>query len=125
MGFGLATTVWGRAFGCCFGWWRRERRQTGQGEQKFVRGIEQVQVSVDRTIRGCEEDGGAPRVVDGDIGRESSAAARFFDDVRRRVDWQDVNPSETDASRFTGMVKPLLTEELGRKNVEILSGGVL
>jgi hypothetical protein len=26
------------AFGCGFGWWRWERRQTGHGEQELVRG---------------------------------------------------------------------------------------
>jgi hypothetical protein len=51
--------------------------------QKFVRGIEEVQVSVDRTIRGSEEDGSALRVVDGYIGL-AAAAARLFDDVRSR-----------------------------------------
>ena len=117
--------MWVRAFGCWFGWWGRERRQTGQGEQQFVRGIEEVQVSVDRTVRGGEEDGGAPRVVDGDIGREARAAARFFDDVRGRVNWQDVNPAETNAGRFAGVVESLLTDEMRRKNVDGLSGRVL
>src|ERR1700716_2216799 len=77
------------ALACWFGWWRRQRRQTGQGEQEYIRGIEEVQVSVDRTVRRCEEDCGATRVIDGDVGLETGAAARFFKDVRRRVRWQD------------------------------------
>lgn len=85
--FGLTTAMSVRAFGYWFGWWRRERRQTGQREQKLVRGIEEVQVSVDGTVRGSEEDGGAPRVVDGDISLEAGAAACLFDDVRRRINW--------------------------------------
>lgn len=82
-------------------------------------------MGVDRTVRGSEEDGGAPRVVDGDIGLEAAAAARLFDDVRRRVDWQDVNPAETNTGRFAGVVESLLAVELRRKNVDGLSGRVL
>ena len=115
--------MWVRAFGCWFGW--RERRQTGQGEQKFVRRIEEVKVSVDRTVRGCEEDCGAPRVVDGDIGLETAAAARLFDDVRRRVDRKDVNPSETNAGRFASVVESLLADKMGGKDVDGVSVRVL
>jgi hypothetical protein len=114
-----------RAFGCWFGWWGRERRQTGQGEQKVVRGVEEVLVSVARTVRGSEEDGGSPRVVDGDIGGEAGASACLFDDVRWRVNWQDVDPTETNTSWFAGVVESLLAEEMRRKNVDILSGRVL
>jgi hypothetical protein len=73
-------------------------------ERKFVRSIEQIQVSVDSTLRVFKEDGGAPRVVEGDIGREAGVAARLLDDLRRQVNWQDVNLSEANASRFTGVV---------------------
>jgi hypothetical protein len=79
----ISTAMWVRAFGCLFGWWWRERRQTGQGEQEFVRGIKEVQVSGDRTVRSSEEDGSVPGVVDGDVGLEAGSAARLFDDVRR------------------------------------------
>ena len=110
-----------RAFVCWFGRWRRQRRQTGQGEQEFVRGIEEVQVSADRTVRRSEEDRGVPRVVDGDIGLKAGATARFLNDVRRRVDWQDVNPSETNTGWFAGMVESLLAYEMRRNNVDVLS----
>ena len=110
-----------RAFACWFGRWRRQRRQTGQGEQEFVRGIEEVEVSFHRTVRRSEEDRGMPRVVDGDIGLEACATARFFNDVRWRVDWQDMNPSETNTGRFAGMVESLLAYEMRGNNVDGLS----
>ena len=113
--------MWVRAFACWLERWRRQRRQTGQGEQEFVCGIEEVQVSVDRTVRRSEEDGGASRVVDGDISLESGATARFFNDVRRRVHWQDVNPSETKTGRFAGTVESLLADEMRGGNVDGLS----
>jgi hypothetical protein len=47
------------AFGCRFGWWRWERRQTRHGEQELVRGIEEVQVGVDRSVGGGQKDGSA------------------------------------------------------------------
>ena len=82
-------------------------------------------MGVDRTVRRSEEDGGAARVVDGDIGLEAGAAARFFNDVRRRVHRQDVNPSETNAGWFAGMVESLLADEMRRNNVDGLSGRIL
>lgn len=47
------------------GW---ERRQTRHGEQELVRGIEEVQVGVDGTVGGGEEDGRVAGLVDGDVG---------------------------------------------------------
>ena len=82
-------------------------------------------MSVDRTVRDCEEDGGAPRVIDGDIGCEACPAARLFDDVRRRANWQDVNPAKTDTCWFAGVVESLLAYEMRRKNVDGLSGRIL
>src|ERR1700686_4733567 len=59
----LATVMRVRAFGGGFGrrWW--QRRQSGDGEQKLVRSIEEVQVGVQRTVGGGQKDGSTARVV--------------------------------------------------------------
>lgn len=77
-----------------------------------------------RTVGGGEEDGSTARVVNSDIGFEAGAATRLFNDVRRGVDRQDVNPSETNAGWVAGVVEPLLTDEMRRKNVDGLRGRV-
>jgi hypothetical protein len=48
----LTTAMPVRTVDCRFGGWSRERWQTGHREQEFVRGIEEVQVGVDRTVGG-------------------------------------------------------------------------
>lgn len=123
--FGLATAISVCMLDCRFGWRGWERRQPGYGEEEFVRGIEEVQVGVDGTVCGGEEDGGAARLIDGDIGFEAGAPTRLFDDVRRRVNWQDVNPSETDSGRFASVVESLLADETSRKDVDGLRGRVV
>jgi hypothetical protein len=62
-------------------------------------------VSVDRPVCRGQKDGSAARVVDGDISFEAGSATSLFDDMRGGVDWQDVNPAQTDASGFAGVVK--------------------
>ena len=109
-----------RNFDRDFGWWCRERRQPGHGEQKFVCGIVEIQVGIDGTVGGSEKDGGAARVVDGDIGFETGAAARLFDEVRGVVGGQDLNPAETNAGWFAGVLEPLLADEMRRKDVDVL-----
>jgi hypothetical protein len=41
------------------------------------------------------------------------------------VDWQDVNPPQTDAGGFAGVVKTLLANQIRKKDVDILSGPIL
>jgi hypothetical protein len=121
----IASAMGVLAFSCGFGWRRRERRQTGYGKQKLVRSIEEIQVSVDRTVGCGQKDGSAARVVDSDIRFEAGSATGLFDDVRGGVDWQDVNPAQADASRFAGVVKSLLADQIRRKNIDGLRGGIL
>jgi hypothetical protein len=123
-GTSLPTPMPVRNFDRSFGWWRWERRQPGHGEQKLVRGVVEVQVGVDGTVGGGEKDGGVARVVDGDIGFEAGAAARLFDDVRGIVGGQDVNPAETDAGWFAGVLESLLADEMRRKDVDVLRSRV-
>jgi hypothetical protein len=108
-----------------FGWWGWEWWQTGHGEQKLVRGVVEVQVGVDGTVGSGEEDGGAARVVNGDIGFEASAATCLFDDVRRVVGWQNVNPAETYAGCVASVIESLFPDEIGGKDVDGLRGRVL
>jgi hypothetical protein len=82
-------------------------------------------VSVDRTVGGGQKNGSAAGVVDSDIRFEAGSATGLFDDVRGGVDWQDVNPAQADASRFAGVVKSLLADQIRRKNIDGLRGGIL
>jgi hypothetical protein len=41
------------------------------------------------------------------ISFKARPATSLFDDVGRRVDWQGVNPPQTDASGFAGVVETL------------------
>ncbi len=96
-----------------------------RGEQQFVRGIEEVHMSIDGTVDNCEKYGSVLRVVDGEVGREAGTTARFFNDVRKRINWQQMNPPETDTGWFAGMIESLLTDQMRRKNVDDLSCRVL
>ena len=82
-------------------------------------------MSVDGTVGGGQKDGSAAGVVDGDVGFEAGSATGLFDDVRGGVDGQDVNPAETDACGLAGVVESLLADEIRRKDVDGLRGGVL
>ena len=65
---GLTAAMPVRVFDSGFGWWRREGRQTGDGQQKLVCTIEEVRVDVEGTVGDGQEDGGVARVIDGDVG---------------------------------------------------------
>ena len=82
-------------------------------------------MSVNRTVGGGQKDGGAARVVDGDISFEAGSATGLFDYVRGGVDRQDVNPAQTDASRFAGVVESLLADQGRRNDIDGLSGVIL
>lgn len=99
------------AFDSRSGLWGWERGQTGDSEQESVRGIEEVQMCIEGTIGGGDEDGGLASVVDGDIGLEAAATTRLFNDVRRGINWQDVNPAETDAGWLACVVESFLADE--------------
>ena len=68
-------------FDCGFGRWRWERRQTGYSEQKLVRSIEEIQVGLDGSVGGGEEDRGVARVIDGYISGKPRSPTCLFDDV--------------------------------------------
>ena len=108
------------AFGHWPGRWWREWRQASHREKKLVGCIEEVQVTVAGTFGGGDEDGGMSRVVDGNVCLESRAAACFFDDVGRRIHWQNVDPSEPDAGWLAGVVEAFLMDEMRRKKVDRL-----
>ncbi len=97
-------------FGYRFGRRRWERRQTGHSEQKLVRSIEEVHVSVDRTVGSGQKDGSVAGVVDGDISFKTGSATSFLDDVRGGVGGQDVNPAQTNACGLAGVVESLLAD---------------
>ena len=82
-------------------------------------------MSVDRTVGGGQKDGSAARVVDGDISFEACSATSLFDDVRGGVNWQDVNPAQTNVSGLAGVVESLFADQIRRRDVDSLSGGVL
>ena len=72
-------------------------------------------MSVDGTVCGDQKDGGAARVVDGDISFEAGSATSLFDNARGEINWQDVNPTQTNAGGLAGVVKSLLaTRSEGR-----------
>ena len=56
-----------RLFDCGFGWWRWERRQTGDGQQELVCTEEEIRVDVYGAVGDGEEDGCVTRVIDGDV----------------------------------------------------------
>ncbi|MCU1248273.1 MAG: hypothetical protein JWQ49_1302 [Edaphobacter sp.] len=82
-------------------------------------------MSVDRTVGGGQKDSSPARVVDGYISFEARSGTRLFDDVRRGVDWQDVNPAQTDATGFASVVESLLFDQIRRKAIYGLSRSIL
>ena len=82
-------------------------------------------MGLDRTFRGGEEYGRAARVVDGDICLEPGSTTGLFDDVRWGVDWQNVNPAETDTCWLACMVESPLPDKARREKINGLSGWVL
>jgi len=103
-----------------FGWRRWQRRQAGYCEQKLVGCVVEVQVGVDGAVGGSEEDGCPTSVVEGDVGFKAGSAAGLLDDVRGRVDGQDVNPAEADACGLAGVVESFLTDKLGWQEMDRL-----
>lgn len=111
--------------GCRFRGRRWQRRETRHGEQKFVRGVEEVDMGIDRAVGCGHKDGSVAGVIESDIRLETSSASRLLDDVRRGISGQDVNPAKADARRLAGVVESFLAQEIGRKNVNALSGRIL
>ena len=77
------------------------------------------------TICRSEKDGCVTLMINGDIGYEARAAACLFDQVRRTVGRQQMNPSEANAGWIARMIEPLLMEKIGRLDVDGLGCGVL
>src|SRR5579872_86680 len=90
---------------------RRKGREAGYGEQNLIRSIEKIEMRVDGAVSCRHKEGGAMCVVDGNVGLETRSAAGLLDNVRWRIDRQDVDPAQAHGGWFAGVIKTALADE--------------
>ena len=112
----------GRRGAVHFGW---QRRDIGQGGEKIVGFVEEVDFGVAFAPCGGQEDSGLAAGAEGDVGSEAGASSGFLHQRGGCIRAADLNPGETDSGWIAGMTQALNGFELLRPEINIERAGRL